>query len=245
MFNLHNLSKIQFQDTLILDNNPELLTICPWFLRSAPNLFFVSLNQCPKLDLLPGIFIDQRFFPKLEKVDWEGTTCRCDCNLARINATAHDNVNLVQIFREELKRQNVCRDNSSKSISVESFFDNPEMCQEEEFSLSENNPTLSLTWFDPYAEDDSNSSLWLIGPAEYLVEEEEEDVLENGVHVWTTVQLDCQADQEADSIFWVTPSNTVFFIKNKTTDGESCQPTAQILENACGQVKAYTKKLYF
>ncbi len=113
------------------------------------------------------------------------------------------------------------------------------MCQEEEFSLSENNPTLSLTWFDPYAEEDSNSSLWLIEPAEYFVEDEKEDVLENGVHVWTTVQLDCQADEEADAIFWVTPSNTVFLIKNKTSDGEFCQPTAQILENACGQVRIY------
>ena len=71
------------------------------------------------------------------------------------------------------------------------------------------------------------------------IEEDEEeaiDVFEVGVQVWTTVQLDCQLEEGAESIFWVTPTNTVFLIKNKTTDGEFCKPTSAILEHACGQV---------
>ena len=41
---------------------------------------------------------------------------------------------------------------------------------------------------------------------------------------------------EAESIFWVTPTNEVFLVRNETGDWGSCQPTAQILANACGQV---------
>ena len=90
--------------------------------------------------------------------------------------------------------------------------------------------------FDPYAEVDANATLSNDTDIEENDEEEAIDVFEVGVQVWTTVQLDCQLEEGAESIFWVTPTNTVFLIKNKTTDGEFCKPTSAILEHACGQV---------
>ena len=138
-------------DTLILDDNPKLTTVCPWFLRSAFNLTFVSLNRCPKLDVLPGMFIDKRFFPVLKTLRWEGTPAQCDCALAtppqeqNENATIHVNENLLQSVRKELGRHNYCRENSTL-ISVDKFFGDPEKCQDQEFSLSDKNPTLTLSW---------------------------------------------------------------------------------------------------
>ena len=138
-------------DSLNFDDNPKLSVVCPWFLRSAFNLSFVSVNRCPKLDLLPGMFIDTRFFPVLKTVRWEGTPAECDCALAtpqqqqNENATIHVNENLLQSLQQELSRHNYCRQNSIL-ISVDKFFSDPEVCQDEEFSFSEKNPTLTLSW---------------------------------------------------------------------------------------------------
>jgi hypothetical protein len=137
-------------DTLILDDNPRLTVVCPWFLRSAFNMSFVSLNRCPKLDVLPGMFLDIRFFPVLKTLRWEGTPAQCDCALAALqqqneNATIYVNKNLFQSVRQELDRHNYCRENSTL-ISIEKFFGDPGKCQDQEFSLSDKNPTLTLSW---------------------------------------------------------------------------------------------------
>ena len=236
-------------ESLILDDNLSLGQVCPWFFRSAPNLKFVSLNRCPKLEVLPGIFTDKRFFPTIEKVEFSGTPLSCDCSLVLQNAT-HINDVLSETFRSELHGQKTCRFNST-TITVEAFFDNSELCQDEnELILSDNNPTLTLSSFDPYAEVEFNSTDFNSTDVnstdvydgtdlfETVVVEDDEVTGDNEtrVYVWNTIQLDCQSDKEAETIFWVTPTNTVFLLKNKTSDRESCQPTAQILENACGQV---------
>ena len=228
-------------ETLILDDNPNLVRVCPWFIRSAPNLKYVSFNRCPKLEVLPGIFTDHRFFPILEKIDFSETSVSCDCSLHLQNAT-HINVVLAEIFRRELHRQKTCRYNST-TMPVDHFFGSSELCQaEDELIISDINPTLTLSSFDPYADVDFNSTdvnTTNIFESIFGVDEEEEVVNENNetrVYVWNTVQLDCQLDKEAETIFWVTPTNAVFLLKNNTSDQESCQPTVQILENACGQV---------
>jgi hypothetical protein len=128
-------------------------------------------------------------------------------------------------------------------MPVDHFFGSSELCQaENELIISDINPTLTLSSFDPYADVDFNSTdvnTTNIFESIFGVDEEEEVVNENNetrVYVWNTVQLDCQLDKEAETIFWVTPTNAVFLLKNNTSDQESCQPTVQILENACGQV---------
>ena len=218
-------------DNLVLDDNPNLSFVCSWFLRSAPNLSTVSLKNCPRLEIEAGVFVDRRFFPSLTNVASPGTPLLCDCALFPGNKS-HVNGDLAQRFRDQLERQKVCRHNSS-SVNVDSFLnDAPEACQvENEVVLNDHNPTLELSYFDPYIEPEENATLSM---NQTYLEIEDYD---GRVPVWNTVVLDCQSDNEAESVFWVTPTNAVFLLRNKTIEQDSCQPTVQILNKACGLVR--------
>ena len=217
-------------ESLVLDDNPRLVFICPWFLRSAPNLLRVSINRCPKLDIDPGVFVDSRFFPALKDIELSETSLTCDCSLLPQNKS-NLNPDLVQKFRDDLRQQNVCRHNLT-TVSVESFFNGVEACQlENEINLSDHNPTLDLSWFDPYTEVDENATSAAV---EVLTDYETTE--ERRIPVWNTVQLDCRSDSEAESVFWVSPTNAVFLLMNRTTADDTCHPNVQILRNACGQV---------
>jgi hypothetical protein len=137
----------------------------------------------------------------------------------------------VQKFRQDLERQKVCRHNLT-TVDIDSFLDDAESCRREnEIDLSYHNPTLDVSWVDPYADDDVNST---------VVEDDEpeaEGFEGRRVPVWNTVQLDCRSDNEAESVFWVTPTNAVFLLRNRTSEEDFCQPNVQILHNACGQVR--------
>jgi hypothetical protein len=113
--------------TLILDDNPNLVSVCPWFLRSAPNIATVSMERCPRLGFPAATLSDTRFFPALQRVGLAETSLACDCDLLQLNRS-HVNVELAQSLQSELRRRKVCSHNGT-DLSVDAFFSDPARCR--------------------------------------------------------------------------------------------------------------------